>query len=163
MLHVVTGHSNNTLSCSELNGEYAGESFKSIRHILTQLWACKAKKCHFSRKFDLWPDLTRSNVDQGLKTICAIARSHRDASTVFSAKLYDHQGPIARGVVPPPPPPLAKVAKYEKRARVKFAGVCNVHCSENVHFDRESPRNSKIFNSQFLSSRQKKSGDTPQP
>ena len=33
----------------------------------------------------------------------------------FSAKLYDHQWPIARGVVPP----LAKVAKHGKRARVK--------------------------------------------
>ena len=39
----------------------------------------------------------------------------------FSAKLYDHQGPIARGgrTNPPPPSPLAKVAKYGKRARVK--------------------------------------------
>ena len=64
----------------------------------------KAKKCHFLRKFDLWPDLTRSNIDLRPKTICAIARSRRDASTVFfSAKLYDHQGPIARGVVPTPP------------------------------------------------------------
>ena len=53
MLHVVTGYSNNTLSCSELNGEHAGEGFRSIRHILTPLLACKAKKCHFSRKFDL--------------------------------------------------------------------------------------------------------------
>ena len=102
MLHVVKRYSNNTLCCSELNGEHAGEGFRSIWHILTQLWACKAKKCHFSRKFDLWHDLTRSNVDLGLKTICAFARSHRDASTVFSAKLYDHQGPIARGVVPTP-------------------------------------------------------------
>ena len=37
MLHVVTGYSNNTLSCSELIGEHAGEDFISIRHILTQL------------------------------------------------------------------------------------------------------------------------------
>ena len=37
------------------------------------------------------------NVDLGLKTICAITRSRRDASTVFSAKIYDHQGPIATG------------------------------------------------------------------
>ena len=66
MLHV-TGYSNNTLSCSELNGEHAGEGFRSIRHILTPLLACKSKKCHFSRKFDLWPDLTRSNIDLGLK------------------------------------------------------------------------------------------------
>ena len=37
MLHVVTGYSNNTLSCSELNGEHAGEGFRSIRHILMVL------------------------------------------------------------------------------------------------------------------------------
>ena len=83
MLHVVTGYSNNTLSCSELNGKHAGEGFRSIRHILTPILVCKAKKNHFSRKFDLWPDLIRSNVDLGPKTICAIARSHRDASTGF--------------------------------------------------------------------------------
>ena len=72
----------------------------------------KAKKCHFSRKFDLWPDLTRSNIDLRPKTICAIARSRRDASTVFfSAKLYDHQGPIARGVVPTPPPLTVRVMR----------------------------------------------------
>ena len=53
MLHVVTGYSNNTLSCLELNEEHAGEGFRSIRHIRTPLLACKAKKCHFSRKFDL--------------------------------------------------------------------------------------------------------------
>ena len=125
MLHVVTGYSNNTLSCSELNGEHAGEGFRSIRHILTPLWACKAKKCHFSRKFDLWPDLTRSNVDLGLKTICAIARSHRDASTVFFPRSSTTiRGRWPGGVVPtpPPPPPLAKVAKYGKRARVKIVG-----------------------------------------
>ena len=99
MLHVVTGYSNNPLSCLELNGEYADEGFRSLRHILTPLLACKAKKCHYSRKFDwLWPDLTRSNNDLGLQIICAIARSRRDASTVFfSAKLYEHQGSIARG------------------------------------------------------------------
>ena len=97
MLNIAAGYSNNTLSCSELSGEHAGKGFRSLRHTLTPLWACKAKKCHFSRKFDLWPDLTRSNIDLGLKIICAIARSRRGASTVFSAKLYDHQGPIARG------------------------------------------------------------------
>ena len=31
MLHVVTGYKNNTLSCSELNGEYAGEGFRLLR------------------------------------------------------------------------------------------------------------------------------------
>ena len=106
MLNIAAGYSNNTLSCSELNGEHAGDGLSSLRHIITPLWACKSKKCHFSRKFDLWPDLTRSNVDRGPKTICAIARSRRGASTVFSAKLYDHQGSIARGVVPPWPSAL---------------------------------------------------------
>ena len=83
MLNVATGYSNYTLSCSELNGEHAGEGFRALRHILLPLWACKSQKCRFSRKFDLWPDLTRSNFDLGLKTIYAIARSRRDASTVF--------------------------------------------------------------------------------
>ena len=81
MLHVVTGYSNNALSCSELNREHVSEGFRSLRHILTRLWACKPKNFIFSRKFELWPDLTRSHVDLGLKTICAIARSRRDAST----------------------------------------------------------------------------------
>ena len=101
MLNVATGYSNTTLSYSELNGEHAGESFRSLRHILMPLWACKAKKCiffHENLTFDL---TTRSNVDLGLKIIYAVARSRRGASTVFSAKLYGHQGPIARGVVPP--------------------------------------------------------------
>ena len=35
MLNIATGYSNNTLSCSELNGEHAGECFKSLRHIGT--------------------------------------------------------------------------------------------------------------------------------
>ena len=35
MLNVTTGYSNNTLSCSELNREHAGEGFRSLRHILT--------------------------------------------------------------------------------------------------------------------------------
>ena len=153
----------------------------------------KSWKVSFSRKFGFWPDLTRSNVDLGLKTTCAIARSPSrrmdrgsatpmkmggggdwdqaaanpgfssegnpyqkpktqriwptilmkmgdypphsqkwgDASPrppcggapahglfFFFARLYDNQGPIARGSHPLPPP-LAKVAKYEKRARVK--------------------------------------------
>ena len=103
MLNIATGYSKNTLSCSELNGEHAGEGFRSIRHILTPLWACKAKKCHFSQKIDLWPDLTRSNIDLGPKNVQSrdLVEAHR---LVFSAKLYDHQGPIARGVVPTPPP-----------------------------------------------------------
>ena len=51
-----------------------------------------------------------------------LVETHR---LVFSAKLYDHQGPIDRGgsYQPPPPPPLAKVAKYGKRARVKTVAL----------------------------------------
>ena len=52
MLNIATGYSKNTLSCSELNVEHASEGFRSLRHILTPLLACKAKKC-LSRKFDL--------------------------------------------------------------------------------------------------------------
>ena len=117
ILHVVTGYSNNTLSCSELNGEHAGEGSRSIRHIWRRYERVKPKKCHFSRKFDLWPDLTRLNVDVGLKTICSFARCHRDASTVFfsrSSTTIRGRSPGGGGVVPPP---LAKVAKYGKRAR----------------------------------------------
>ena len=120
MLNIATGYSKNALSCSELNGEHAGEGFRSLRHMLTPLWACKAQKCRFSRKFDLWPDLTRSNIDLGPKTIWAIARSRRGASTgLFREALRlsgaDRQG---GGVVPTPPDRL----RYEKcpdRARVK--------------------------------------------
>ena len=52
MPHVVTGYSNNTLSCSELNGEHAGEGFRSTRHILTPLWACKAKNVIFRENLE---------------------------------------------------------------------------------------------------------------
>ena len=33
MLNIAAGYSNNTLSCSELNEEHAGGSFRSLRHI----------------------------------------------------------------------------------------------------------------------------------
>ena len=110
MLNIATGYSKNTLSCSELSEEHAGEDFRSLRHILTPLWACKAKKCHFSRKFDIWPDLTRSNINLGPKTICAIARSRRGASTVF----FPRSSTTIRGRSPggshqPPPTPCTGV------------------------------------------------------
>ena len=118
MLHIATGYSNNTLSCSELNREHAGEGFRSLRHIFTPLWACKPKKCNFSRKFDLWPVLTRLNVGLWLKTICAIAWSRRDASTVFFfANLYDHQGPITRGGCRTPHPPTVCVMRNARTGR----------------------------------------------
>ena len=120
MLNIATGYSKNTLSCSELNEEHAGEGFRSLRRILTPLWACKAKKCHFSRKFDLWPDLTRSNIDLGPKTIRAIARSRRGASTgLFREALRpsgaDRQG---GGSYQPPPPDRPRYEKCPDRARV---------------------------------------------
>ena len=48
----------------------------------------------------------------------------------FSAKVYDNQGPIARGSYQPPSTALAKVAKYGSWARVKFIHCCG-HC---IHF-----------------------------
>ena len=83
MLNIATGYSKNTLSCSELSEEHAGEGFRSLQHILTPLWACKAKNVTFRENltFDL---TTRSNINLWPKTICAIARSRRGASTGFS-------------------------------------------------------------------------------
>ena len=118
MLNIATGYSKNTLSCSELNEEHSGEGFRSLRHILTPLWACKVKKCHFSRKFDLWPDLTRSNIDLGPKTICAIARSCRGASTgLFREALRPSGADRQGGVVPTPPPDRPRYEKCPDRAR----------------------------------------------
>ena len=132
MLNIATVYSSNTLSCSELNGEHAGECFTSLRHILTPRWACKAKKL-FLRKFDLWPDLTRSNVDLGPKTICAIARSRRGASTVFFREALLPPGADRQGGRTNPPDRL----RYEKcpdRARVR-AHYCHLH----VSFTRRLP------------------------
>ena len=53
--------------------------------------------------FDL-THLTRSNIDLGQKKYVQsrdLVEAHR---LVFSAKLYDNQGPIARGLYQPPPP-----------------------------------------------------------
>ena len=133
MLNIATGYSKNTLSCSELNEEHAGEGFRSLRRILTPLWACKAKKCHFSRKFDLWPDLTRSNIDLGPETIRAIARSRRGASTgLFREALRpsgaDRQG---GGRTNPPPPDRPRYEKCPDRARVKQWITPSILCSIN--------------------------------
>ena len=105
MLHVVTGYSNSTLSCSELNGEHVGVGFRSIRHILTPLWACKSKKCHFSRKFDLWPDLTRSNIDLELKQYVQsrdLIETHR---LFFFHEALRPSGADRQGGRTNPPPP----------------------------------------------------------
>ena len=52
MLNIAAGYSKNTLPCSELSEEHAGEGFRSLRHI-RRYERVKQKKCHFSRKFDL--------------------------------------------------------------------------------------------------------------
>ena len=138
MLNIATGYSKTTLSCSELSEEHAGEGFRSLRHILTPLWACKAKKCHFSRKFDHWPDLTRSNIKLGPKSICAIARSRRGASTGFFREALRPSGADRQGgggrTNPPPPPARAKVAKHRVRARVKFLYNLYAYVYGNVTF-----------------------------
>ena len=129
MLNIATGYSKNTLSCSELNEEHAGEGFISLRHILTPLWACKAKKCHCSRKFDLWPNLTRSNIDLGPKTICGIARSRRDPSNGIFREALRPSGADRQGggsYQPPPPPDRPRYEKCPDRARVNSGGI-NLH------------------------------------
>ena len=51
-----------------------------------------------------------------------LVEAHR---LVFSAKLYDHQGPIARGgSYQPPPPDRPRYEKCPDRARVKLANEC---------------------------------------
>ena len=105
MLNIAAGYSNNALSCSELNGEHAGEGFRSLQQILTPLWACKDKNVIFSRKFDLWPALSRSNFDLGLKTICAIARFRRGASTGFFREALRPSGADRQGGGRTNPPP----------------------------------------------------------
>ena len=60
----------------------------------------------FFAKICLWPDLTRSNVDLGLKTICAIARSRRDASTIFFREAQRPSRADRQGGRTNPPPPL---------------------------------------------------------
>ena len=74
----------------------------------------------FFAKNDLSPDLARSNVDLGLKTIRAIARSRQDTSTVF----FPRSSTTIRGRSPGWTYQLAKVAKYGKRARVNNIKRC---------------------------------------
>ena len=47
MLNIATGYSKNTLSCSELNEEHAGEGFRSLRRILTRYERVKPKNITF--------------------------------------------------------------------------------------------------------------------
>ena len=100
MLNIAAGYSNNTLCCSELNGEHAGECFRSLRHIRTPLWPCKAKKCHFSRKFDFWPDLTRPRTK---KNMCNREISSRRIDWFFPRSSTTIRGRSPGGVVPTNP------------------------------------------------------------
>ena len=68
-----------------------------------------------------------------------LVEAHR---LVFSAKLYDHQGPIARGGrTNPPPPDRPRYEKCPDRARVNtmqlhifilFLFLCNKRCSKAI-------------------------------
>ena len=60
--------------------------------------------------------------------MCNREISSRRIDCFFSAKLYDHQGPIARGgggVVRQPPPDRPRYEKCPDRARVKALGPVN--------------------------------------
>ena len=74
---------NYTLFCSELNGEHAGESFRSLRFILFEIYVCKVEKWSISRKFDLWPLITTSNIHLGSKNAPPITSTHREQSADF--------------------------------------------------------------------------------
>ena len=59
----------------------------------------------FFAKISPLTDLTRSNVDLGLKKYVQSRDLIETRRLVFFAKLYDHQGPIARGGGRTNPPP----------------------------------------------------------
>ena len=74
----------------------------TISGIAPSLLSCKVKKTSISRKIDLWPAITRTNVDLGSK----IYHQSRDlvecSPLVFSAKLYDAPFSNGRGVASTP-------------------------------------------------------------
>ena len=126
MLNIATGYINNTLSCSELNGEHAGEGFRSLRHILTPLWACKAQNVIFREKFDIWPDLTRSNVDLGTKNnMCNREISSRRIDWFFP-RGSTTSGADRQGVRTPPPPDRPRYEKCRDRARVTAFSILSL-------------------------------------
>ena len=65
-----------------------------------------------------------------------LVEAHR---LVFSAKLYDHQGPIARGGrTNPPPPDRPRYEKCPDRARVK---IISLMCSwKRMSWEKVTPR-----------------------
>ena len=44
---------NNTLFCSALRGEHAGEGFRSLRFIIFEIYACEVEKLSILRKFHI--------------------------------------------------------------------------------------------------------------
>ena len=92
----------------------------------------KLKMSFFLRRFDLWPDVTRSDVDLGLKTIyktiykiCNREISSRRIDWFCPRSSTTIRGRSLEGPFQLQPTtttlPLAKVAKFGKRARVKGA------------------------------------------
>ena len=73
----------------QLSTEHDGEGFMTISVIVPLLLSCKVEKTSISPKIDLWPAITRLNVDLGSKNIPPIASTRREQSIVFSAKRYD--------------------------------------------------------------------------
>ena len=57
--------------------EHAGEGFMPLRSIVLEIWTREAKKSRNFRKFDIWPDITGSNIDLGPKIIPPIASTRR--------------------------------------------------------------------------------------
>ena len=78
---------NNTLSCSELNGEYADKDFRSLRSIVFEIYSCKVEKLLIFQNSDLRPSMTRSNIDLGTKNALPIVSTHPEQSAVFSVVL----------------------------------------------------------------------------
>ena len=81
------------------------------------------KKCHFSRKFDLWPDLTRSNVDLGLNNMCNRETSSRRIDWFFfprSSTTIRGRSPGGGGGRANHPPDRPRYEKCPDRARVNI-------------------------------------------
>ena len=109
-----------TFSNAELHGEHVGEGFMSLSYIVFLIFACKVEKVPISRKFYLWPAITRSNVDLGSKIWtpscstrrCAYARFFPRSSTTFR---FETPG----GGRYDPPPGCPCYEKWPGCARVK--------------------------------------------
>ena len=130
MLNVATGYSNSTQSCSDWTGNTLVMVSDRYDAYLRRYERVKQKMSIFAKILPLtwsneikcWPR-TKNNM-------CIREIPSRRIDCFFFAKVYDNQGPIARGSYQPPSTALAKVAKYGSWARVKFIHCCG-HC---IHF-----------------------------